>query len=267
MRCGLPYLIETEDVEAAAALCARLGLHFVELNSNFPACGIKDLDELPLREIAEKHGIFFTLHVDDRFDPFDFNPLVREAYAQTMLSAVELAGQAGMPVINMHIPRGNIVTLPSGPRYLYEEYGQQFTQAVADFRDRCSRVAGDSGVRIAIENTTFWAPYELRAIELLLQSPTFGLCLDTGHDHAEGNRDLAFIDRHAERLIHMHAHDGQGKRNHQALGTGEIPLQERLDMAERAGATVVLEVKTVAALEQSVAWLRAEGLLSYDQGL
>lgn len=261
LRFGLPYLIETEGVAAAAALCARLGLHFVELNSNFPACGIRELAAIPLREIAEQHGIFFTLHVDDRFDPFDFNPLVREAYTQTMLSAIALAEEAGILLINMHVPRGNIVTLPSGPCYLYKEYERAFIEAVVQFRDRCEQAAGESGVRITIENTACWTPCELRAIELMLHSPAFGLCLDIGHDHAWNNRDLPFMMRHRDRLLHMHAHDGRGKVNHQVLGAGDIPLAERFSLAAQAGATVVLEVKTVAALEQSMAWLRAEGLL------
>lgn len=261
LRFGLPYLIETSTVQQAVALCERLGLHFVELNSNFPACGLNELAALPLREMAGRHGVFFTLHVDDRFDPFDFNPLVREAYTQTMLSAITLAKASGIRLINMHIPRGNIVTLPSGPRYLYEEYEQSFTEAVTRFGERCQQAAGEGDVRIAIENTTYWAPHELRAIERLLQSPVFSLCLDTGHDHAENNRDLPFILHHRDRLAHMHLHDGHGKTNHQALGIGEIPLSERLTLAAQSGATVVLEVKTIAALEQSVHWLRAEGWL------
>lgn len=258
---GMPFLIETPDVAGAAALCRELGLQFVELNSNFPPCLIERLAALPLREIAAEYDIFFTLHVDDRFDPFDFNLKVREAYRQTMTRAIGLAREAGMPVINMHIPRGNIVTLPSGPRYLYDEYPDDFSEAVRQFRALCQEAAA-GGVRIAIENTEAWAPYELCAIEALLKSPAFGLCLDIGHDHAAGNSDLTFFERHGDRLIHMHAHDGRGKVNHQALGTGEIPLEERLGMALEARATVVLEVKTAEALKTSAGYLRERGWLA-----
>jgi sugar phosphate isomerase/epimerase len=258
---GLPFLLETPDVASAIALCVRENLRFVELNSNFPQCRLDILKGMPLRVMAKQHGLFFTLHLDDRFDPFDFNLLVREAYTQTMLNAIGLAKEAGMPIINMHIPRGNIVTLPEGKHYLYQEYHAEYIQAVLLFRERCQAAIAGSGVRIAIENSDSWEPYERAAIELLLEGPVFGLCLDIGHDHAAGNRDLPFIIGHQDRLIHMHAHDGWGQTNHQALGTGEIPLKQRLAMAEKAGATVVLETKTIAALNQSVRYLLERGML------
>ena len=258
---GLPFLLETPDVASSIALCVRENLRFVELNSNFPQCRPDILKGMPLRDMAAEQGVFFTLHLDDRFDPFDFNPLVREAYIQTMLDAIGLAGEAGMPIINIHIPRGNIVTLPEGKHYIYQEFHAQYVQAVLLFRERCQAAIAGSGVRIAIENSDSWEPYEHAAIEMLLESPVFGLCLDIGHDHAAGNRDLPFFAEHQDRLIHMHANDGWGQTNHQALGTGEIPLNERLAMAKKAGATVVLETKTIAALNQSVRYLRDQGML------
>jgi len=259
--CGMPFLLETPDVASAIALCVREKLRFVELNSNFPQCRLDILKGMPLRDLAAEHGIFFTLHLDDRFDPFDFNLLVREAYTQTMLDAIDLAREAGMPIINMHIPRGNIVTLPEGKHYIYQEFPAEFKEASLLFRERCTEAIAGSRVRIAIENSDNWEPYELAAIELLLESPFFGLCFDIGHDHATGNHDLPFFVKHQDRLIHMHAHDGWHQTNHQALGTGEIPLNERLGMAKKAGATVVLETKTVAALNQSVRYLREQGMM------
>ena len=260
-RFGLPFMLETPDVASAVTLCAGENLRFVELNSNFPQCRLDILKEMPLRALAQEHNIFFTLHLDDSFDPFDFNQLVCQAYTRTMLDAISLAIAVGMPVINMHIPRGNIVTLPEGKHYLYQEFPAEFGKAVLLFAERCQAAAVGSGVRIAVENTDGWEPYECAAIEQLLRSPVFGLCLDIGHDHATGGHDLPFFRKHQDRLIHMHAHDGWKKTNHQALGTGEIPLKERLMMAEKAGATVVLETKTVAALSQSVRYLRGQGIM------
>ena len=260
-RFGMPFLLETPDVASAIALCVKENLRFVELNSNFPQCRMDILKKMPLRALAREHGIFFTLHLDDRFDPFDFNRLVCRAYTQTMLDAIGLAIEAGIPLINMHIPRGNVVTLPEGKHYIYREFSAEFEQAVLLFRERCQTAVARSGVRIAVENTDGWEPYELNALEQLLQSPVFGLCLDIGHDHAAGGCDLPFFRRHPDRLIHMHAHDGWEKTNHQALGTGVIPLKERLMMAEKACATVVLETKTAAALDQSVRYLRERGYI------
>lgn len=260
LRFGATYLLENPSIEDAVALCVREGLHFVELNSNFPQCLLHLMKPDKLRQLARDNGIFFTLHLDDRFDPFDFNPHVGKAYRQTMLEGLALAGEAGIPVINMHIPRGNIVTLPSGRHYIYQEYPKEFEESLLSFRELCGQNAGDT-VRIAIENTDGWEGYEKAAIETLLVSPIFGLTLDVGHDHATGNQDLPFIQAHHRKLCHMHLHDGWEQTNHQALGTGVIPLGERLAMAAATNATVVLETKTKEALRQSVQYLKDKGYL------
>lgn len=257
---GTTYLLENPTVEDAVSLCVQEGLSFVELNSNFPQCLLGRLQPEGLKRLAEEQGIFYTLHLDDRFDPFDFNPHVSKAYLQTMMEGLVLAQAVGIPVINMHIPRGNIVTLPSGRHYIYQEYPEAFMQSVLAFRTACEQHAGEK-VRIAIENTDGWEPYELAAIEALLESPVFGLTLDVGHDHATGNRDLKFFEKYPDRLCHMHLHDGWEQTNHQALGTGVIPLKQRLAMAQRTNATVVLETKTKEALHQSVQYLKENGYL------
>ena len=258
---GLPFLLETPGVQEAVDLCVREGLQFVELNSNFPSCSLEVLRGLPLKKMAQEQGIFFTLHVDDRFDPFDINPYVRAAYVRTMLEAIDIARDAGMPVINMHIPKGNIVNLPGGKHFIYQEYPEVFRENLLAFREAVYEAVAGSELRIAIENTVLWEHYEQAAIQLLLQSPAFSLCLDTGHDHATRNQDLAFIRQHQDRLSHMHLHDGWDQINHQALGTGVIPIQERLKMAKEARATVVVETKTIESLHQSVQYLKAQGWL------
>lgn len=42
---------------------------------------------------------------------------------------------------------------------------------------------------------------------------------------------------------------------HLALGTGEIDLLDRLDVAKSTSSRCVLETKTIKALEHSVKWL------------
>lgn len=252
---GLPFLLETETVGEAIDLASDLGLKFVELNSNFPQCQLELLDPEYLKRQAADRGIFFTLHLDDSLNVCDFNLRVREAYVETVLAAIRLAKAAEMPVINLHLAKGNIVTLPDGKHYLFEKFEEEFLAAMRDFRDRCEKEAGNSGVRLAFENTDGWEPYERRAVDTALESEVFGLTLDIGHNHAVADKDLPYFLEREDRLIHMHAHDGWDKTNHQALGTGEIPLYDRLNLARRHGATVVLETKTIAALRQSAAWL------------
>ena len=81
--------------------------------------------------------------------------------------------------------------------------------------------------------------------------------MDVGHDHCTGVGDLDVILARAGKLRHMHLHDAiRPNRDHQALGTGELDIAARLTLAEQQHCTVVVEVKTAAALTESIRWLR-----------
>lgn len=253
MDFGMPFLLENETIEECAALCQRLRLSFVELNANFPAC--QGLNAKALRALAGRHGIYFTLHIEEECDPFAFNMRARKAWLQTVQDAISLAREAGMPIVNMHLHKGVYITLPDRRVFLYEKYHEAYCQALRDFRHMVEDTIGDSGIHLCVENTDGFAPHELAALELLLGSPVFGLTLDIGHSHGVGDMDIPFYERHTDRLVHMHGHDALGRKNHLALGDGEIDLKGRFAWARSSGARVVLETKTIAALETSVARL------------
>ena len=63
------------------------------------------------------------------------------------------------------------------------------------------------------------------AVELLLESNVFALTFDIGHDYCIGNKDIEFINRNINRLIHMHIHDAISNKNHLPLGKGEIDIE------------------------------------------
>ena len=270
MQFGMPTLIENRTLEDNAALCAELGLSFVELNMNFPEYQVARLEQVEeLRRIAEGAGIYYTIHLDENLNVADFNPLVAGAYLETVRRTVA-AAQALLPLrdrfgdpaqpltVNMHMHHGIHITLPDGKVQMYDRDFDTYMASFARFRALCEEWIGDSPVRIAIENTDGFRDYERRAIEYLLQSPVFGLTWDIGHSKATGERDVPFLLEHEDRLIHFHIHDGTEAppRNHLALGDGEIDLSARLSLARRRGARCVLETKTVEALRRSVAWLR-----------
>lgn len=258
---GMPFLIETKSVKEALDLCSDLGLSFVELNTNFPTSMVKNLDVDYLIKEAENRGIFYTLHLDDSISIADFNDFVRKAYLDSTLEAIEFSKKLGVKTINIHFAKGNIVTLPSGRQFLFSHYKDEFHANLLEYRKACEEAIGDGDLMIAIENTDGWDDYEREGIELMLESPVFGLTLDIGHNHAVNDRDLDFFEKHADKLIHMHSHDGWDKTNHQALGTGEIDLKARLDFARSQEARVVLETKTIEALRESVDWLKVNSYL------
>ena len=253
---GMPALIEMEDLEETAALCRELGLSFIELNMNFPQYQFGAMDPARLRQIARRYGIFYTLHLDDNMNVADFNPAVAKAYEDTVLGAVALAKELDIPVINMHLSLGGVVTLPQRKVYLFEQYTEQFLRRMAQFRDRVSQAVGDANIRICVENTNGYPDWQAEALDVLLESKAFGLTLDTGHDFCTGGGDLEWLRSRGNRLHHMHLHDAAlPKRDHLALGDGEMDIRDRLELARRCDCTVVLEIKTAQALRRSVSWL------------
>ena len=255
MDFGMPYLLEMHSIEDCCALAKELGLSFVELNANFPDCLLEKLDPAMLHKIGSKYGVYYTLHIEEEFNPFTFNTMIRNAWMKSLRHGLSIASALQMPIVNMHFPKGDYITLPDRRVCLYDYYAEDFKRALVEFRILCEETLSDTSTRITIENTNGWKPYEQRAIEYLLESPVFGLTLDIGHSHGVGDVDEPFFRTHDERLIHMHGHDGAGKKNHLALGDGEINLQERFAWAKRRDARIVLETKTIQALRTSIARL------------
>lgn len=254
---GMPPLIELPNAERCAALCRRLGLDFVELNMNLPQYQTPCMDRSLLPAVMREYGIYFTIHLDENLNIADFNPYVASAYRRTVLETIDLARHIGAPILNMHLPRGVYFTLPDRRVHLFGEYREQYLSAVRSFRDECTACIGESGVRILVENTNGFLPFQVEALDALLESPAFGLTLDVGHYHAAGCADEAFLNRCLAALHHVHLHDALPGSDHLALGTGSVDLTRYLSLAEQHSSRVVVETKTVSSLERSVDWLRA----------
>ena len=107
-----------------------------------------------------------------------------------------------------------------------------------------------------IENTSGFKSYHKRAIELMLKSPVFGLTFDIGHNYKASEDDESFILSHADRLRHFHIHDVTKTSNHVALGEGLLDVDRYLDMAEKLGCPVVIEVKEKNDLLKSIEYVR-----------
>ena len=269
MQFGMPTLIENRTLEENVELCRSLGLKFIELNMNFPEYQTDRLEDTDtLLRLAEKAGIYYTIHLDENLNIADFNHLVSDAYLETVRRSVEVAkkllclrdrfGEGSRPLtLNMHMHHGIFITLPDRKVQMYDRDFDTYLASFARFRSLCGEWIGDSDIMIAVENTDGFREYEKKAIDFLLESPKFGLTWDIGHSKAVGEKDVPFLLERKDRLIHFHIHDGTETppKNHLALGDGEIDLKERLQLAEERNARCVLETKTIAALKKSVRWL------------
>ena len=267
---GMPTLIENSTLEDNIALCKELGLSFVELNMNFPEYQIDKMENADLfYHKADEAGIYYTIHLDENLNVADFNPLVREAYLETVRRTIDVAKQFvalknkyGKPqrplIINMHMHHGIYITLPHKKVQMYDRDFDVYMEYILYFIKMCEKWIGESDIKIAIENTNGFREYEKRAIECMLQSDCFVLTWDIGHSKATGEIDMPFILDHEDKLSHLHIHDGRENppQDHLALGDGKTDLNERLNMAVMCDARCVLETKTIDALKKSVEWLK-----------
>lgn len=275
MQFGMPTLIENRTFDNNVKLCKDLGLKFIELNMNFPEYQIDKLEYTDyFLKAAKEMQIYYTIHLDENMNVADFNPLVREAYLETARRTIEVAkqfveiknqyGNENQPlIINMHMHHGIYITLPDKKVQMYERDFGVYMNHFKTFRALVEKWIGNSDVKIAIENTSGFKEYEIKAIEYLLKSPCFVLTWDIGHSKATGEKDVPFILSHGDKLMHFHIHDGSEipPKNHLALGTGEIDLNDRLMKAKSSGARCVLETKTIEALRTSVGWITTMNLM------
>ena len=88
MKFGMPTLIELETVEETAALCGRLGLSFLELNTNFPKHQPHLLNPEKLNALADQHGIGYTIHLNDEMAVAEFHPAVSGGYRQAVAETI-----------------------------------------------------------------------------------------------------------------------------------------------------------------------------------
>lgn len=259
IKFGAPTMVEMENLRQGAEVCRSLGLDFLELNINFPQYLLPALDVEELQKIAEEYGIFYTLHLDDEMSIADFNPYIADGYCQTVYDAIELSKKLGIQKLNMHMSRGAKYTLPDKVIYFFEAYEDAYFDRIRNFRDECEKRIGGSGITVCVENTVGYLPFQRKAVEILLESPVFGLTFDIGHNFCAGNMDEEFILAHADRLKHFHIHDCLAERkDHRTLGTGVLDVQRYLDLAGKYGCTAVVETKTVESLQQSMDWIRRE---------
>lgn len=253
---GMPTLIETSTLEECAKLCAELGLDFIELNMNMPQYQLYKIDVEYFKRVADKYGVYYTIHLDENLNVSDFNPYVAQAYIKTVADTIEIAKQLGVRVINMHMAKGVYFTLPDRKVYLFLEYKEQYLKSIVAFRNMCETAIGDTDIKICIENCDGYEDFQEETIELLLKSDVFALTFDVGHNHGIGGTDEEFIMKHKDRLHHIHLHDAEGKKNHLTLGTGEMNIENYISLANELNCRVVLETKMIDGLKQSVEWLK-----------
>ena len=118
---GMPTLIEISTLEDCAKLCAESGLDFIELNMNMPQYQLDRIDVEYFKRVADKYGIYYTIHLDENLNVCDFNSYVAEAYLKTVADTIAIAKQLDIKVLNTHMSKGVYFTLPDRKVLLFSE--------------------------------------------------------------------------------------------------------------------------------------------------
>lgn len=158
MQYGMPTLIENKTLHDNIMLCKELGLHFIELNMNFPEYQIDKLEAFSdFYNAADDAGIYYTIHLDENLNIADFNPYVRTAYLETVKRTIEIAkefvalknkyGDLSQPLtINMHMHHGIYITLPDKKVQMYDRDFAIYMDYFKTFRTSCEMWIGDSDI-------------------------------------------------------------------------------------------------------------------------
>ena len=257
MHVGMPVLIELPDLEANARLAAELGLDFIELNMCLPPYQNEMLNDGMFPRIADRYGIFYTIHMDELFDPFTFNRNTRRTFLETFHETYVSSKNLHIPVFTMHFSKGTYFTLPDRKVFLYQNYYGDYIARVKEFRSFIEDTIDFKQSIVCIENTDVFSSFQMDAVTLLLESPAFGLTYDIGHDHSHKYGDREFMTSHLDRIRHMHIHNAVGKKNNVALNEGEIDMRTILTLIQKPESSgipmnVVVETKTADSLKKSI---------------
>lgn len=253
MKIGMSTLIEAPDIIKTVNMCKELGLSFIELNMNMPEfCPEKLTSEL-VKKLSKSENIEFTLHLPEEIDLASFHPAIRQGNMERCCEAITWASKAGINLVNMHISSGIYFTLPDRKVWIYGKYKQHFLDNVMTAFDKLSKVAKNTGVTLCIENSgNFHHPFITELVEKLALIEEVFFTWDVGHDAKTGFKEKEILLGNKNKIRHMHLHDYKGGVDHQPLFSGEIDIKGMLLFAQNHDLKVVIEVKTVDSLKESI---------------
>jgi sugar phosphate isomerase/epimerase len=249
--------------QAVRRLVEEFNLPVVELSLDFGLLHPQVMDVAFYRRMAalqRELGFTCTMHLPFLWlDLTSLNELVRQASVESVRRAVELARPFQVETFVLHLWGSttaqitHVITDEVLRRNLLRAVLQQADRSLAEI---CNLVKPRA---LCVENL------EALSFDLvvpLLERHGTSICLDVGHLAWQGGGELAFLERHKERVREMHLHDAvlpspeQGKqaRDHLPLGQGELDYEAllyKLDEISFDGC-VIVENNSEADLRESL---------------
>ena len=134
--------------------------------------------------------------------------------------------------------------------------GMDWLQNLKTTRLLC-KIASDYGVNIAIENVPEPYPFLMKSVEDFTKfyeeiNEDIGLVFDIGH--ANLNRQIErFLTVFADKIVHMHAHDNDGKGDqHLGIGYGTINWENVANLLKKLSYNKIVIVESVEHVNESM---------------
>jgi len=262
MEIGMPILAELRTLREHIDLCKSLGFDFIELNMGFP-CSMPD--RIDWQEVKGSKGIFFTLHLPESIEVGQMYEYDRRRNVEYAIYLMKMFKDKGsVKKFNLHLGIGDIMTLPGGKIFLFEEHSDEYMKSLRKSFRELSEFAVEAGVTVCFENIGDARPFLLDSFKELLNFPSLSFTLDTGHDAKVGSVFSNLFVQSPEKVRHIHLHDYDGRSDHLELGVGVVDVQAVIGLARKSGATVLLEVRKKRELENSLGLLRSGSSIMYN---
>jgi sugar phosphate isomerase/epimerase len=255
-------------LQAVRRLVEELHLQVVELSMDFGLLHPQVMDAAFYRRVAalqEELGFACTVHLPFLWlDQTSLNELVRQASVESVRRAAELARLFQIETYVLHLwgPTTAQITRVITDEVLQRDLlTAELQQADRSLAEICALVEPRA---LCVENL------EALSFDLvvpLLERHGTGICLDVGHLAWQGGGELAFLERHGERVGEIHLHDAilpssaQGKQahDHLPLGRGELDYRALLRKLDEIGfeGCVIVENNNEADLRESLERLQS----------
>ena len=255
-----------KSFEWGVAKAAELGYEYVEPMVHWG------------RELLSEAGYFHSVSMLD--DPYRIKdacakagvklsglsahcPLIKpEISVEYLKQAIRFAAECGAPVVNTD----------EGPKPHWTTEEEDFVLMKYTLQE-AAFVAERRGILIGLEPHQQYSktPEGLDRIYNLVRSPVIGINFDTGNAFLAGEDPIAWLERVADRLVHLHAKDisvqqAEAERGKVtgtpvgcACGDGVIDWKKVIEICRRAPRDIVLSVEcgTIEQAEKSIKYLKS----------
>lgn len=249
MKIGMPTLVECNSIYENTKLCKNLGLDFVELNLDLPYCFPENCD---IKKLKKEFDIDYTIHLSEKIDIGDLNSNLRKFYISEIERIVNFGvTKANIKKYNLHIDPGIHFSLPDKKIFIYEQYLEEYKNAVNNSCMKLSEIAKKYDVIILFENVKIES-YTKYAVDIIAKYDNLFFTLDLGHNIRYGNIAKNLFFQYPEKIKHIHMHDYDGSKDHQQLGSGILNIENELSYAVQNNIDILIEVKREQELKDSV---------------